>query len=124
MSLVRHDALDADAKLCKVSVGGLREGDRTFLTLIGQHLHKPDPRGIVDADMDKLPTDAVMAVDRTGISPGDAMAHGADPAELFDIEMDEFAWLFAFLTPDRFGGLQGAELIQPQPMQNTTDCSR
>jgi hypothetical protein len=28
--------------------------------------------------MDKLPTDAVVAIDRAGISPGDAMAQGAD----------------------------------------------
>jgi hypothetical protein len=39
-----------------------------------------------------------MAVDRAGISPGDAMAYRADPAELLDIEMDEFAWLLAFIS--------------------------
>jgi hypothetical protein len=44
------------------------------------------------------------------------MSHGADPAELFDIEMDELA------TPDRFGRLQGTQFIQPQPTQNTADC--
>jgi hypothetical protein len=59
--VVRHHALDPDTKPCKISDGGLQEGDRTLLTLIGQHLHERDPRGIVDADMDELPTDAVMA---------------------------------------------------------------
>jgi hypothetical protein len=49
------------------------------------------------------------------------VAHGADPAELFDIEMDEFAGFFAFIAPDRFGRLQGAEFIQSQPAQNTAD---
>ena len=62
---------------------------------------------------DKLPTDAVVAIDRAGISPGDAMAHGADAAELFDIEMDELARFFAFITPDRFGRLQGTKPVQP-----------
>jgi hypothetical protein len=57
-------------------------------------------RGIVDADMDELPTDAMVTVDRAGISPSDAIAHRADPIELLDIEMDEFTWLLAFITPD------------------------
>ena len=45
--------------------------------------------------MDELPTDALVAVDRSRISAGDAMADGTDAAELFDIEMDEFAWVLA-----------------------------
>ena len=71
--------------------------------------------------VDKLPTDAVVAIDRAGISSGDTMTHGADAAELFDIEMDELARFFAFITPDRFGRLH--KLVQPQPTQNTADCS-
>jgi hypothetical protein len=89
-TIVRHHALDPDTKLCKISNGGLKEGDRSLLTLIGQDLHERDPRGIVDADMDALPTDAVVTVNRARISPGDTMAHRADPTELFDIEVDEF----------------------------------
>ena len=73
--------------------------------------------------VDKLPTDAVVAIDSAGISPGDAMTHGADAAQLFDIEMDALARFFAFITPDRFGRLQGTKLVQPQPTQNTADCS-
>jgi hypothetical protein len=90
-------------------------GGRTLLALIGQHLHERDPRGIVDADMDELPTDAVVTVDPARISPGDAVAHRADSAELFDIEMDELARMLAFITPYRFGRLQGTELVQSQP---------
>ena len=110
-----------DAELCKISNGGLKEGDRALFALIGQDLHERDPRGIVDADMDELPTDAVVTVDRARISPGDAVAHRADPAELFDIEMDELAWVLAFITPYRFGRLQGTELVQSQPTQNPAD---
>jgi len=65
------------------------------LALIGQNLHERDPRGIVDADMDELPTDAVVTVDRARVSPGNAVAHGADPAELFDIKMDESSPCFS-----------------------------
>ena len=58
--------------------------------------------------MNELPTDTVVTVDCTGISPSDAVAHRADPPEFFDIEMDELARMLAFITPDRFGRLQGS----------------
>ena len=35
--------------------------------------------------------------------------------------MDELAWSLAFITSDRFGRLQGTELVQPQPTQNPAD---
>ena len=99
---------DADAKLGVIGNGGLQEGDRTLLALIGHDLNEGDPRGIVDADMDELPTDTVVTIDRARISPGDAMPHRTDPAELFDIEMDELTRMLAFITPDRFTGAADA----------------
>ena len=48
------------------------------------------------------------------------MTHRADPAELFNIKVDELAWFLAFITPDRFGRLQGTELVQSQSTQNPT----
>src|SRR5262245_20543979 len=39
--------------------------------------------------MDELPADAEVTVHNTRSPSGDAMSHRADPAELFDIEMDE-----------------------------------
>src|SRR5205085_74439 len=101
-----------------ISNGGFKEGNRAILALIGQNLHERDPRGIVDADMDELPTDAAVTVDCARVSPSDAVPHRADPAKLFDIEVDELAWSLAFITPDRFGRLQGTEFIQSQPTQN------
>jgi hypothetical protein len=71
--------------------------------------------------MDELPTDTVVTVDRARISPSDAVPHGANPAELFDIQMDELTGMLAFITPDRFSRLQGTELVQPQPPQNPAD---
>jgi hypothetical protein len=116
-AVVCHYTLDPDAELGIISNGGFKEGDCALLALIDPNLHERDPRGIVDADVDELPTDAVVTVDRARISPGDAVAHRADPAELFDIEMDELAWSLAFITPDWFSRLQGTELVQPQPTQ-------
>ena len=42
--------------------------------------------------MDELPTDIVVTVDHARLSSGDAISHGADLAELLDIEMDELAF--------------------------------
>ena len=58
--------------------------------------------------MDELPADAVVTIDRASMSSGDAVAHRADPAELFDIEMDEFARVLPFIATDRFGRLERA----------------
>jgi hypothetical protein len=88
-AVVGHHPLDADAKLRKISNGSLQEGDCTLLALVDHDLDEGDTRSVVDADVDELPTDAVMAVDRARISTGNAMAHGADPAKLSDIQMDE-----------------------------------
>jgi hypothetical protein len=54
-----------------------------------------------------------MAIYDASSAPGDAMPDGADFAELFDIEVDEFARLLAFVAPDRFSRLQGTQLVQP-----------
>ena len=55
------------------------------------------------------------------MSSGDAVADGTDPAEFFDIEMDELARTLAFIAPDGFGRLEGTELVQSEPSQNTAD---
>jgi hypothetical protein len=65
----------------------------------------------------------MVTVDRATISPGDAVPHGADPAEFLDVDMDEFARFLALIAPDRFGRFQGTELIQPEPTQDTADGS-
>ncbi len=73
--------------------------------------------------MDELPTDADMTVDDASSSSGNAVPDGADAAELFDIEMDEFARVLTFIATDRFGRLQGAQLVQSEPSQNAADGS-
>ena len=51
---------------------------------------------------------------------GNAVSHRTDPAKLLDVEMDEFAWVFPLIAADGFG-LQCAELVEAQPVQNSTD---
>ena len=105
--------LDADPKVGKISNGGLKEGDGALLALVGHDLHERDARSIVDADMDELPADAVVAVDHARPPSGDAVPDTADPAELLDVDMDEFARVLALITPDRFGS--SPQFVQPQP---------
>jgi hypothetical protein len=62
-AVVSHHALDTDGELGVIGNGGLQEGDGTLFALIGHDLHEGDARGIVDADMNVLPTDAEVAID-------------------------------------------------------------
>jgi hypothetical protein len=55
--------------------------------------------------MDELPTDTVVTIDRARVSSGDAMACGADTAELLDVNVDELTWSLTFIAPNRFRGL-------------------
>lgn len=90
-----------------------------FFALIGHHLHEGNARGIVDADVNVRLANAEVAIDYAGLSDGDAMSDGASATDLLDVEVDQFAWVFAFVAPDRFGGLQGAELVKAEPPQET-----
>jgi len=84
-------------------------------------LNEGDARGIVDADVDELPADAMVAIDRAGIPPGDAMSDRADPAELLDIEMDKLARVLALIATDRLGRLQRSEPVETEPTQDAAD---
>src|SRR6516162_7684132 len=119
--MVSHHALDADTELGEVSDSGLKKSHGTFLALIWHNLHEGDARSIIDADVDELPTDAMMAIDRATIATGDAMSHRADPAELLNIEMDQLARVLALIAADRLGRLQRGESVQPEPMQDAAD---
>ena len=112
-AVVGHHALDADAELGIVGDRGLEEGDGALLALIRHDLDEGDARGIVDADMDVLPTDAAAVALSPAIA-GDAVADAVDPSELFDVDMDQFAGMFALVAADWFGRLQGCSLLSPR----------
>ena len=71
--------------------------------------------------MDELPTDTVVTIDRARMSSGDAVPYGADTAKLLDVDVDELTWGLTFIAPNRFRRLQGTQLIQAEPTQNTAD---
>ena len=85
-SVAGHDALNADAELCVVDHRGLQEGDSTGLALICLDLGISDARGVVDADVDVLPTHA-PAVALSPAITGDAMSYAVEPAEFFLMSM-------------------------------------
>ena len=49
---------DGDAEALIVGDGGLEEGDRALLLLVGQDLGEGEARGVVDADVDEFPAGA------------------------------------------------------------------
>ena len=56
--VVRHDAGDGDAEAFVVCDGGLEESNGADCFFIGQDVREGDPGGIVDADVDMLPSHA------------------------------------------------------------------
>ncbi len=56
-AIVGHDgAFHGDAEVCVIGDGRLEEGDMRFAAFVGLDLGEGDARGIVDADMDELPS--------------------------------------------------------------------
>ena len=83
-----------------------------------------DPRSIVNANVDELPADATIAIDRASIATGDAMSYRADAAKLLDVEVDQLTWVLALIAADRLGWLQRGEPIQPEPAQDAANGRR
>jgi hypothetical protein len=65
--------------------GASRKTTALCLRWSGSTLHEGDPRGIVDADMNEIPIDAMVTVDHAKLSSRDVMSDGADASELLDI---------------------------------------
>ena len=51
-----------------------QEADGAFLAVVRQNFPVGEPPGIVDADMQTLPTDPVMSINRAGAACSHAMA--------------------------------------------------
>src|SRR5512144_3130071 len=77
-AVVGHDALDGDAVAGEPVECTAEEGNGAFFLLVRQEFGVGEPRGIVDGHMQRLPADAVMAVDRARPATGDAMADAFD----------------------------------------------
>ena len=67
---------------------------------------KANARGVINTDVDELPTNAMMALDCARIASGDPMSHGTDASELFDVDVDQFARTFPLIATHRFSRLE------------------
>src|SRR4051794_3564797 len=105
-AIVGHHTGNRDAEVRVVGDRGLEEGDRALLFLVRKDLREGHPGGVVDADVDELPSDA-PALALTGSVACDAMADPVEAAELFDIDVDQFAGMFALVATNRRGGVGG-----------------
>ena len=72
------------------------------------------------ADVDVLPTDAPAVALAPAIT-GDAMADAVEPAEFFDVDVDQLAGLLALVTAHRLRRFQRCQPIEPQAPQNAAD---
>src|SRR4051794_14641358 len=96
-AIVGHHTGNHDAEARGVGDRGLEEGDRALLLLVREDLRKGHAGGVIDADVDELPPDA-PALALTGSIAGDAMADAVEAAELFDIDVDQFAGMLTLVA--------------------------
>src|SRR4051794_25099129 len=105
-AIVGHHTGDRDAKARVVGDRRREEGDRALLLLlVREDLREGHPGGVVDADVDELPSDA-PALALTGSVAGDAMADAVEAAELFDIDVDQVAGMLTLVAANRRRGFE------------------
>src|SRR3954462_6923990 len=122
-AIVGHHTGNRDAKVRVVGDRGLEEGDRALLLLVRADLREGDPGGVVDADVDELPSDA-PALALTGSVAGDAMADPVEAAELFDIDVDQFAGMLTLVAAHRRGGFERLDAVEAEAPEDAADRSR
>jgi hypothetical protein len=104
-AVVGIDTLRLDAVFLEESESGVEEGDGAAGGLVWEELGEGETGVVVDGDVEELPAGALGFVEATG----DAAAWADDAGELFDVEMDEFAWESALVAADGQRRFQGAE---------------
>src|SRR3954467_15497089 len=122
-AIVGHHTGNRDAEVRGLGDRGLEEGDRALLLLVREDLREGHPGGVVDADVDELPSDA-PALALTGSVACDAMADPVEAAELFDIDVDQFAGMFALVAAHRRGGFKRLDAVEAEAPEDAADRSR
>src|SRR3982751_3907967 len=119
-AIVGHHTGHRDAEVRVVGDRGLEEGDRTLLLLVRADLREGHAGGVIDADVDELPPDA-PALALTGSIAGDAMADPVEAAELFAIDVDQFAGMLAFVAAHRRGGVKRLDTGEAEAPEGAGD---
>jgi hypothetical protein len=99
-----------------------QEGGGGFLALVRQDFTVGKPTGVVDADMQALPTDPVMSIDRAGAASGNAMADAGDTPELLGVEVQQLARVRPLVAYDRYRRVERREPIEAKPAQDFGHC--
>jgi hypothetical protein len=102
-AVVGHDGLDMDAAVVEPTERASEEAGGGRRSLIGEDLGVGHSSGVVDGDMDELPTDAA-GLDR--VISMDTVADPADAAQLLDIDMDQLARPLLLVANDGFFELE------------------
>lgn len=89
-----------------------------FLALVRQDLAVGEPAGVVDADVQALPTDAVMTIDRAWSRPGDPVPDPRDAAEFLGVEMHQLAGTRPLIAHHRDRWIERLQAIEPKPAQD------
>jgi len=117
-TIVGHDPLDPDAEAGVVGERGFEEGDGAAFALILLDFGKGDAGRIINADVDVLPADATAAT-LFAAAADDAMADLIEPAEFFNVDVDEFAGVLTLVAAHRLGRFQSLDAVEAQAAQNT-----
>ena len=95
-----------------------QEADGAFLAVVRQNFAVGEPAGIVDADMQTLPTDPVMSINRAGAASSHAMADARHPSELLGVEMQQLAQAPALVAHDRRRRVDRLEPVEAKQAQH------
>src|SRR5215213_1720918 len=122
-AIVGHHTGNRDAKVRVVGDRRLEEGDRALLFLVRKDLREGHAGGVVDADVDELPSDApALALPRS--VAGDAMADPVEAAELFDIDVDQFAGMLTLVAANRRRGFERLDAVEAKAPEDAADRGR
>jgi hypothetical protein len=108
--------LGFDAQGTEVSQGTLEESNGAMLGFIGHDPGKGNAGSVIDGDVDVLPASALAEIPPVA---GDAVAGALDPGELFNVEVDEFAWSLALIAADRRRRIEQGQTVQAVTTQQT-----
>src|SRR3954466_4765028 len=111
-AIVGHHTGNRDAEVRVVGDRRL-EGDRALLLLVREDLREGHAGGVVDADVDELPSDApALALPRS--IAGHAMADAIEATELFDIDVDQFAGMLTLVAANRRGRFKRLDAVEAE----------
>ena len=108
--IVGHHPLNADSELAIVFNGGSEHRNDRVGMLIRGNVGQRQARGIIDRDMNEVPTDAAIAARAIA---RDAMPYTLDSPEFLDIQVQQLPGMFALVAPYGWAWFQIPPTRQP-----------